>query len=59
VRGEAMPQYEYFCEQCKKPFTKILTIAEYEKGGVKCPKCNSKKVKQQVTAFFAVTSKKS
>jgi putative FmdB family regulatory protein len=54
-----MPQYVYFCETCKKEFTKTLHIAEMEKGGVKCPDCGGEKVHQMVSAFSAVTSKKS
>jgi hypothetical protein len=34
-------------------------MAEHDKGGVTCPHCGSKKVEQAVTAFAAVTSKKS
>jgi putative FmdB family regulatory protein len=54
-----MPQYEYACKECKKTFSLIMTLAEYIKGKVACPKCKSKKVEQKVAAFFAVTSKKS
>jgi len=54
-----MPQYEYVCQACRKPFSKVLTFAEYEKGNVKCPHCSSNKVEQKFSAFYAVTSKKS
>jgi putative FmdB family regulatory protein len=54
-----MPRYEFFCEDCQKEFETILTLAEYEKGQVKCPKCGGKHVHQEAAAFFAVTSKKS
>jgi putative FmdB family regulatory protein len=54
-----MPRYEFYCEDCKKPFGLILTLAEYEKGKVKCPKCGKEHVHQEAAAFFAVTSKKS
>jgi putative FmdB family regulatory protein len=54
-----MPRYEFYCEDCEKPFEIILTLAEYEKDKVKCPKCGGKNVHQEVAAFFAVTSKKS
>lgn len=54
-----MPSYEYFCKDCKKTFSVIMTLGEYEKGHVTCPKCKGKKVEQKVAAFFAVTSKKS
>jgi hypothetical protein len=25
-----MPHYEFFCNACKKPFSKILTMAEHD-----------------------------
>ncbi|MBW1689888.1 MAG: zinc ribbon domain-containing protein [Deltaproteobacteria bacterium] len=54
-----MPVYEFICEKCKKPFTLTLKFSEYEKKKFKCPKCKSTKVRQQVTSFQAITSKKS
>lgn len=54
-----MPVYEYRCTQCNRKFKVTMTVAEYEKKNVKCPKCGSKKVEQQLAAFYAVTSKKS
>ena len=54
-----MPQYEFFCKACKKKFSVVLTLAEYEKNKVKCPHCESKSVEQAWAAFFAVTGKKS
>ena len=54
-----MPAYEYFCEACEKPFTKILTLHEYEEGEVYCPFCGSDRVEQHLTPFYAVTAKKS
>jgi hypothetical protein len=36
-----------------------MTIAEYEKKKIRCPKCKSVRVKQQITSFQAITSKKS
>ena len=54
-----MPQYEFFCKACKKVFSKILTLAEYEKGKFKCPNCHGDEVEQRLSSFFAVTSKKS
>ena len=55
----AVPHYEYLCSACSKKFSIVLTLAEHEKGHVKCPKCASTKVEQQWAAFFATTSKKS
>ena len=54
-----MPHYDYRCRDCKKRFSKILTLSEYGRGKVKCPKCGSRKVEQVLSSFFAVTSKKS
>jgi len=55
----AMPRYEFYCEDCKKPFELILSLAEYEKNKIKCSKCGSEHVHQESAAFFTVTSKKS
>lgn len=54
-----MPRYEFYCEDCKKPFEVILTLEEYEKGQIKCPTGSKKHGHQESAAFFAVTSKKS
>ncbi|RLC28761.1 MAG: zinc ribbon domain-containing protein [Deltaproteobacteria bacterium] len=54
-----MPTYEFFCEKCKKGFSLILSISEYEKKKIRCPKCKSTRVKQQITSFQTVTSRKS
>ena len=54
-----MSQYNFLCQDCKKEFTRTLHIADIEKGGVACPHCGSKNVTQAVSAFTAVTSKKS
>ena len=54
-----MPTYIFACKECKKSFSRTLTITEYEKGGFTCPSCKSKKVEQKPAAFFAVSAKKS
>ena len=55
-----MPTYEFKCEKCKKQFELSMSITEYGKQGkFRCPKCKSSKVKQQITSFQTVTSKKS
>jgi putative FmdB family regulatory protein len=58
-RRFAMPTYEFVCEKCNKPFTKTMSISDYEKKKHGCPKCKSKKTKQQITPFQTVTSRKS
>lgn len=54
-----MSQYVFFCEECKKEFTQNLHMSDREQDAVTCPNCQSKNVHQVVTAFSAVTSKKS
>jgi putative FmdB family regulatory protein len=53
-----MPDYEFFCVDCKKYFSKILSLIDYEEGEVLCPHCGSKKV-ERWSAFSVITSKKS
>ena len=54
-----MPNYEFFCNACKKTFSKILTIAEHDTEKISCPHCGSQEVEQSWSAFSAVTSRKS
>jgi putative FmdB family regulatory protein len=54
-----MPQYEFFCNACKKTFSRILTIVRHEKEKIACPHCGGKNVEQRWSAFSAITSKKS
>jgi len=42
-----MPIFEYHCENCQEDFEKIV----FGKTSVKCPKCESGKVRQKVSAF--------
>jgi putative FmdB family regulatory protein len=52
-----MPTYEYRCEKCGHEFTRILSLREHEKRQ-KCPKCNSQRVTQLMSAFTPKTSRK-
>lgn len=54
-----MSQYLYHCEDCQKEFTQNLHMSEAEKTSIKCPHCGSTRVHQLVSAFTAVTAKKS
>lgn len=54
-----MPRYEFFCHNCRKLFSKILSLVDYEEGDVLCPQCGGKEVEQCWSTFSALTSKKS
>ena len=54
-----MPTYDYQCEKCDHKFSAVLSLTEHEEGGVECPQCKEKEVKQLMTLFTAKTSRKS
>jgi putative FmdB family regulatory protein len=49
-----MPHYEFFCRACKKSFSKILSLVDYEEGEVLCPHCGSREVEQRWSAFSTI-----
>lgn len=54
-----MPTYEYYCRKCDKTFTVQMSISNHDTEQVQCPQCKEMEVEQVITAFVAVTSKKS
>jgi putative FmdB family regulatory protein len=54
-----MPTYEYLCKKCRKKFALFMSVSTHDTKKVRCPKCKSTQVEQQLNTFFAVTSKKS
>lgn len=54
-----MPTYEYRCEKCEKEFTVVMSMAEHDRGEIRCPACQGSDVTQQYSTFYAKTSKKS
>jgi putative FmdB family regulatory protein len=54
-----VPTYEFYCEKCKNSFSIVLSLSEYENKKYNCPTCKAKELKQQITSFQTVTSKKS
>jgi putative FmdB family regulatory protein len=53
-----MPRYEFVCLNCKKLFSRVLSLVDYEEGDVLCPHCG-KEVEQCWSAFNPITSEKS
>jgi putative FmdB family regulatory protein len=56
---DEMAVYDYRCGKCGKKFSVTMSISEHGSKRLRCPKCNSLRVAQQVSAFYAQTSKKS
>jgi len=54
-----MPRYEFFCLNCKKLFSTLLSLVDYQEEKILCPHCGSREVEQCWSAFSAITSKKS
>jgi len=54
-----MSQYIFHCRDCNKEFTQAIHMSEREKVEVACPHCGSKRTEQLVSAFSAVTARKS
>src|SRR5437899_5788943 len=47
------------CDKCDREVTLTLSIREYEKGKIKCPKCGGESLRPLLSAFMSQTSKKS
>ncbi len=54
-----MPTYDFRCEDCRHTFSRVMTIAERDKGKVVCPSCKKKNTRQQISPFLTKTSRKS
>jgi hypothetical protein len=54
-----MPRYEFFCHNCKKLFSIVLSLVDYEQGGILCLHSGGEEVEHCWSAFNAITSKKS
>jgi putative FmdB family regulatory protein len=52
-----MPQYEFFCYACNRPFSKTLASTELKESKVVCPRCGSEEVAQRW--FYPVTARQS
>ena len=44
-----MPQYEFFCHACNRPFSKTLTPTEGKEGYVVCSHCGTDEVEQRLS----------
>ena len=54
-----MPTYEYRCPTCQMTFSVVQSMAEHDKGEVRCPQCRGTDVIQMFSTFYAKTDKKS
>ena len=57
-----MPTYEFLCENCRKIFEVVWSLAEYDKRikeKTKCPACGSARVVKTLSIVQVKTSRKS
>jgi len=47
-----MPHYEFFCNACKKPFSKILTMAEHDAERTACPHCSKSRGRTELVCLL-------
>lgn len=54
-----MPVYEYVCLDCKKKFSEVKPLSEYDPKAARCPKCDGKHVERRYSQIYVETSTKS
>jgi putative FmdB family regulatory protein len=55
-----MPEYEFYCKTCGKPFTAFMHVKEHDVEVATCPECHEKRqVEKQIPGVNVVTSRKS
>ncbi len=54
-----MPIYEFVCKKCGEEFEYTLSISELKTKKVRCPSCNSTRVDQTLSTFYANPARKS
>jgi len=46
-----VPLFEFHCKKCGHVFEELLSVAERDRGDIKCPVCRSGKIAQGMSAF--------
>ena len=55
-----MPEYEFYCKTCGKPFTAFMHVKEHDVSVAECPKCHQKKeVEKRISDVNVFTTRKS
>ncbi|MCP3103861.1 zinc ribbon domain-containing protein [Myxococcus sp. K15C18031901] len=55
-----MPDYDFYCRQCKHPFSSHMSVREHDEQPAECPRCHkAQNVEKRLSAFSAHTRKKS
>ena len=55
-----MPEYEFYCKTCGKPFTAFMHVKEHDVAVAECPKCHKmKQVEKRISDVNVFTIRKS
>ncbi len=54
-----MPEYDFYCQTCRRNFILSMSLQGYEKKDFSCPQCKRKELKRVPSTFIAKTSRKS
>jgi len=55
-----MPEYEFYCKHCGKPFTAFMHVKEHDVDVATCPDCHEKReVQKQIADVNVFTTRKS
>ena len=55
-----MPEYEFYCKSCGKPFTAFMHVKEHDVEVAECPECHDKRqVEKRLSDVTVFTTRKS
>ncbi len=55
-----MPEYDFYCKTCGKPFSAFMHVKEHDEGVAECPKCHKKsQVEKRIPDVNVFTTSKS
>jgi putative FmdB family regulatory protein len=54
-----MPEYDFFCAECRRKFTQFIRYEDYGKGKIHCPLCNQSKTRRLINRVRFARSEES
>ena len=55
-----MPEYDFYCKRCRRPFSAFMSMREHDAHAATCPTCRrDDQVERRLAAVHVVTSRKS
>jgi len=54
-----MPEYDFFCAECKRKFTQFIRYEDYGKDRIHCPRCGQSKARRLISRVRFARSEES